>query len=196
MARVLERNPHIAASYLDSVEDVVWTPGSSRSDLPLAVLVSCPGITSPTLWRTEPRPDFPEGFPIIPIPPVKSTFEHGGKNMSRTQIPLRLAWAVTVHKSQGLTLKKVKLGLGKKEFASGLTFVGLSRVKTIDSLIIVGQFDYSRVKCLAGSNYQFRLEDLPVDTFRERRGDWQGDRKNLGRLAQDAADDEDTVSGR
>ncbi|KAJ6481607.1 hypothetical protein DFH09DRAFT_950523, partial [Mycena vulgaris] len=96
---------------------------------------------------------------IIPIPPVKSTFEHGGKNMSRAQVPLRLAWAVTVHKSQGLTLKKVKLGLGKKEFVSGLIFVGLSRVKTIDSLVIVGQFDYSRVHRLAGSNYQSRIED-------------------------------------
>ncbi|KAJ7067741.1 hypothetical protein B0H15DRAFT_794083, partial [Mycena belliarum] len=95
----------------------------------------------------------------VPIPPVKSNFDCGGKRMSRTQIPLRLAWAVTVHKSQGLTLKKVKLGLGKREFASGLTFVGLSRVKTIDSLMIVGPFDYSRVKCLAGSNYQFRLQD-------------------------------------
>ena len=143
-----------------TIQDVIWMPGSSRSDLPLAVLVSCPTYTGPTMWRTEPSDDFPDGIPIIPIPPVKSSFEHGGKNMSRTQVPLRLAWAVTVHKSQGLTLKKIKLGLGKKEFASGLTFVGLSRVKTIESLMIVGQFDFSRVKVLAGANYQIRLEDF------------------------------------
>ncbi|KAJ7146541.1 hypothetical protein C8R44DRAFT_600993, partial [Mycena epipterygia] len=123
-------------------------------------LVSCPMYNGPTMWRTEPRPGFPEGVPIVPIPPVKSNFEHGGKSMSWTQVPLRLAWAVTVHKSQGLTLKKVKLGLGKKEFASGLTFVGLSRVKTVDSLMIVGPFDFSRVKCLAGANYQLRLIDF------------------------------------
>ncbi|KAJ6576938.1 hypothetical protein DFH09DRAFT_821331, partial [Mycena vulgaris] len=123
-------------------------------------LVSCPTYTGPTMWRTEPRPDFPDGVPIVPIQPVKSSFEYDGKSMARTQIPLRLAGAGTFHKSQALTFKKVKLGLDKKEFASGLTFVGLSRVKTIDSLMIVGQFDYSRVQRLAGSNYQSRLEDF------------------------------------
>jgi hypothetical protein len=142
------------------VEDVVWLPRSTRSDLPLAVLISCPTYTRPTLWKTAPRPGFPDGIPIIPIPPVKFTFEYGGAHTSRTQIPLRLAWAVTVHKSQGLTLRKVKLGLGKKEFATGLTFVALSRVKTVDSLMITGAFDYARVKCPAGSNYERRLEDF------------------------------------
>ncbi|KAJ7763868.1 hypothetical protein B0H16DRAFT_1209065, partial [Mycena metata] len=73
---------------VETVEDVVWLPGSSRSDLPLAVLVSCPTYTGPTRWKTEPRPDFPDGIPIVPIPAVKSTFEHDGKNMSRTQTPL------------------------------------------------------------------------------------------------------------
>ncbi|KAF8215964.1 hypothetical protein K438DRAFT_618940 [Mycena galopus ATCC 62051] len=106
-------------------------PGSTRSDLPLAVLVSCLTYTGLTLWKTTPRPGFPDGIPVIPVPPVKTTFEYCGANASRTQIPLRLAWAVTVHKSQGLTLRQVKLGLGKKEFATGLTFVALSQVKTV-----------------------------------------------------------------
>ncbi|KAJ7610353.1 hypothetical protein FB45DRAFT_709548, partial [Roridomyces roridus] len=78
----------------------------------------------------------------------------------RAQLALRLAWAVTIHKSQGLTIAKVKLGLGNKEFASGLTFVGLSRVKELKDLMIVGSFDFSRVQRLMGTNYQHRLDDF------------------------------------
>jgi hypothetical protein len=46
--------------------------------------------------------------------------------MARTLLPLRLAWAVTVPKSQGLTLPR-----GTKEFSCGLTFVVLSRVTSL-----------------------------------------------------------------
>jgi ATP-dependent exoDNAse (exonuclease V) alpha subunit len=84
----------------------------------------------------------------------------GEKSLAHIQIPLRLAWAVTVHKSQGLTLPKIKLGLGKKEFAAGLTFVGLSRVKALSDIMIVGQLDYSRVKNLSGKNLQHQLDDF------------------------------------
>ena len=65
------------------------------------------------------------------VTPVKFTFEIDGVIYSRTQIPLRLAWAVTVRKSQELTLGKVYLGLGGREYATSLTFVALSRVDDI-----------------------------------------------------------------
>jgi hypothetical protein len=106
----------------------------------------------------EPRPDFPTGIPIVPVTPLKTTFELNGKTLSRTQLPLRLAWAVTVHKSQGLTLDKIKLGLGKKEFSTGLTFVALSRVRTADGIIIVDRLDFSRVQKLGGKHLQ-RFDD-------------------------------------
>ncbi|KAJ6512812.1 hypothetical protein C8R45DRAFT_812587, partial [Mycena sanguinolenta] len=151
ITRNLWEDKALVNATVGTVEDVIWAPGLSRCDLPLAVLVSCPTYTGPTRWHTEPRPNFPDGVPIVPIPPIKNSFEHGSSSPPRLVLsaspgPLRLAWAVTAHKSQGLTLKKVKLGLGKREFACGLTFVGLSRVKTIDSLMIVGPCDYSRVQ--------------------------------------------------
>jgi hypothetical protein len=138
---------------------VIWPAGSSRSELPLAVLVSCKTYKGPTLWHTEPCPGFPNGIPIVPITPLKTSFEINGKVMSRTQLPLRLAWAVTVHKSQGLMLGRIKLGLGKREFSTGLTFVALSRVKTLDGIMIVDHIDYSRVQKLGGKHMQYRLDD-------------------------------------
>ncbi len=53
---------------------------------------------------------------------------------SFTQIPMRLAWAITIHKSQGKTFDKVKIDLGRGSFASGQTYVALSRCRTFEGI--------------------------------------------------------------
>ncbi|HYD35147.1 MAG TPA: AAA family ATPase [Vitreimonas sp.] len=56
---------------------------------------------------------------------------------SFSQYPLRLAWAVTIHKSQGKTFTKVIVDLGRQAFAAGQTYVALSRCTSLGGLHLV-----------------------------------------------------------
>jgi hypothetical protein len=62
-----------------------------------------------------------------------------------SQVPLILAWALTIHKSQGATLDAAEIDVGSGIFECGQTYVALSRVKSLDGLYLTS-FDATKIR--------------------------------------------------
>lgn len=93
----------------------------------------------------------------------RTTFDTKHKSLAQekigsfTQIPLRLAWAVTIHKSQGKTFDRVHIDLGRGAFASGQTYVGLSRARSLEGLTLAKPVERRHIL----------VDDTVVEFFKE-----------------------------
>lgn len=102
------------------------------------VVVNCPDddfniITKPEVWEN-----------------IKYTVDKDTKAISEdkigsyTQMPLRLAWSITIHKSQGLTFDKAIID-AEAAFAHGQTYVALSRCKSLEGLVLNSKITPSQI---------------------------------------------------
>jgi ATP-dependent exoDNAse (exonuclease V) alpha subunit len=85
------------------------------------------------------------------------------------QLPVRLGWAVTIHKSQGKTFDAARIDLGRQAFSPGQTYVALSRLTSLDGLYLTRPL---------------RPGDVIVDPDVRR---WMGERRAAARAAAEAA---------
>jgi ATP-dependent DNA helicase PIF1 len=80
-----------------------------------------------------------------------------------SQIPLILAWAITIHKSQGVTLDTAEIDVGSGIFECGQTYVALSRVKSLDGLYLTS-FDASKIRINKRvQNYYEKLSENKIE---------------------------------
>ena len=92
------------------------------------------------------------GFPVVKFTNgYKRVIQHHTWNnetynfLGVKQIPLIYAWAVTIHKSQGMSLDMAQIDAGSNIFECGQTYVALSRIKTLDGLYLTA-FDPQKIK--------------------------------------------------
>ena len=103
---------------------------------------ACPGWTS---CEKGAEAHLPQKM-IVAVPAVTREWHDGkGKLMSRTMLPLRLAFAITFHKSQGMTIERVVVNLGDAESHVGGAFTALSRVPGFRNLALEGSINHDRL---------------------------------------------------
>ena len=127
---------------MGTVIAICYKSGQAPPNLPVSVMLRFDSYTQAPCT-------LPDG--TVPIVPIRDTWSVSGAQCSRLQLPLKLAWAVTIHKAQGLTLDKVVIDVGEKEFTCGLIFVACSHVRTLTDLLINPPFPFQRITNLAKS---------------------------------------------
>ena len=83
----------------------------------------------------------------------------GKPEASQEQLPLVLGWAMTIHKSQGLTLSHVVLDLGENEMNVGMSCVGYSRAKSYKGLAFTNSFPWARMEKINNSEPLKNVKD-------------------------------------
>ncbi|XP_044718862.1 endonuclease-reverse transcriptase domain-containing protein [Hirsutella rhossiliensis] len=116
----------------------LWQPVglcNGARDPPCVIMMEFDKYTGPVFLTTA------DGKKIVPILPVDRDFLVGATLCTRTQFPLIVCYAITVHKSQSITEDTIVTDLSCRDFQTGLSYVAVSRVKTLQGLMLDAPFD-------------------------------------------------------
>ena len=112
-----------------TVEYIVFHEGASplMVNLPAMLICRFPAYKGPSFM-----PEVSDH--LVPVFPVQRDWMSGKESYSRTAFPLLLAYSMTIHRSQGVTMDRIMINIGDREFACGLTYTAVSRVRSLKDL--------------------------------------------------------------
>ncbi|KJZ69824.1 hypothetical protein HIM_10777 [Hirsutella minnesotensis 3608] len=114
-----------------AVYDIAWNAGATpREDPPAVIMVDFDKYDGPSFLTK-----------IVPVLPVTRDFLVGNETCARTQFPLIVSFAITVHKCQSLTKDQIVTDLATRDFQAGISYVAVSRVTTLQGLLLEAPFD-------------------------------------------------------
>ena len=109
------------------VKYIVYEKDKKPPSLPSYVIVYFPDYTGSSFHDTEEK--------LVPIVPIMKKWYESKAEHYRIMLPLIPSYAITIHKSQGQTLKNIILNLGNREYAPGLTYTALSRTTHLNRIV-------------------------------------------------------------
>ncbi|XP_057860496.1 uncharacterized protein LOC131069158 [Cryptomeria japonica] len=127
---------------LGKIIEIIYSSDSMPPDIPMYIMVKFDNYSGPQWHPNDPK--------LVPITPVSLG--------NLRQLPIKMAWAVTIHKAQGLTLQKATINIGATE-RQGLTFTVVSRVKCLEDLQIDQAFSY---------DWYAKMENNPYTVLRKK----------------------------
>src|SRR5439155_18772953 len=104
------------------------------------------------------------GLCYITVNKTTDRFNYNGQTASRHQFPIQNAFALTVHKTQGLTLPHITVSLDSQMFAVGQSYVAISRAKTWNSLNLI-ELDLAAIKTDEHIIYEYQLLQNKYDNL-------------------------------
>ena len=125
-----------------TVKYIIYGKGQKPPRLPEMVIVQFDEYIGPSYLENEEK--------CVPIVIQEKNFTKQNENCTRKMLPVKPGYAISCHSSQGASMQNVIVNLGPREFATGLAYVALSRVRRIENMYFDPMPDYKRIAGIKG----------------------------------------------
>ena len=139
-----------------TIEDIIRAPGSNNVTVVL-VKFDHPRVGNAAIAKSHYRDQYPSAVPIARHEAIFTIGRNKAVEVSRSQFPLLLAWASTIHKVQGLTMDQIVVDMKGQACNASQAYVAFSRVRSLAGLFIKN-FNPSGIK--AGEPVVAEMERL------------------------------------
>ena len=122
-----------------TVKYIIYEKGKKPPELPTFLIIHFDQYTGPPFLNME---------KCVPIAPVNRTWYSSKVLCQRWMLPVVPGYAMSIHKSQGASMDEAILNIGNKEFAAGLTYTAISRVRKFENVYFYPFKNYRRFKAI------------------------------------------------